>query len=73
MHGRCTAYVTGGRVFSVCAGIQTSLGIFDQKALHEFNVRTDGRYEAVEILSHRACFGHLYRIEYNLNAYMPCS
>ena len=72
MHGRCTAYITGGSVFSVCASIQTRLGTFNQDALRQFNEKTEGRYEAVEILSNRASFGQLYRIEYNQMVDMPC-
>ena len=73
MHSNCTAYVTGGGVFAVCESIQSHLGFFDQAALARFNGMTNNRYRAVEILSHRADFGQVYRIEYALDNYMPCS
>ena len=73
MHGNCTAYITGGRVFDVCKGIQTSPGLFSPDELSRFNSATNGRYEAIEILSHQADCGHIYRIEYNRNTPMPCS
>ena len=73
MHGKCTAYITGGRVFAICKGIQTNSGLFSPTELIQFNTVTEGRYGAIEILSHRACFGHVYRIEYNRDAPMPCS
>ena len=73
MSGKRTAYVMGGQVFDVCTKIQTTSGLFTPSSLIRFNTVTGGRYGAVEILSHRATFGHVYRIEYNQDIPMPCS
>ena len=69
-----TAYVTSGTIYAICERIQKTHGMFGPANLLRFNTMTEGKFEAVEILSHHAAsFGHVYRIEYCRDGPMRCS
>ena len=75
MSGTYTAYVTSGPIFKLCEEVvENRLGLFTEFEVDDFNLKSDYKFDAVEILCHKASFGIVYRIEYKtLSREMRCS
>ena len=70
----CTAYVTSGPVFAVCAEITRISGSFSRNKVRQFNVATENQYQATKILCHVGSVGTVYIIDYkNEDSQMRCS
>ena len=67
MTGTNTAYVTGGPIFALCEEVvEGRLGLFTEFEVDDFNLKSEYKFDAVEILCHRASFGTVYRIQYKI-------
>ena len=69
-----TAYVSGGPVFKICEKVEVRAGMFNDFQVESFNLKTEYKFNAVDILCHMASFGKIYRIEYESGSNeMRCS
>ena len=72
-----TAYVTGGPVYHVCMAIKLQSGLqnemFSPENLLRFNLETENRYTAKQIVHHHGSIGNVFIIDYLLDTPMPCS
>ena len=73
----CTAYLTGGPVFTICLNVfrsyVTETGEFTPEQLRQFDLETQQRYQATKILYHESPMGTVFIIDYLNDHPMPCS